>query len=304
MQWGAKNGTNLLANTEFIKGYRNMNDSTLFDFEVCGDNPDARLTYEEAKRLLSRQSDGNQNNEPTSLLNFTNSYYLIKNLNNTKGIMERFQLSSLSKAEGLSAYYTDTLSTFKLNTNSPELSFYRARFSRDGLIKSLDVLKQYVFNNVTMKAFYDYYNNHKGNSPCTNYFKTSSLQICNHNILSLDRYEGVILWVLAYYKDFQPVPGEFDAKKYIISLMNTTGHFSFDACVQGSDLDIKLKEIQFNFTKFFGCFEAPCDRKFLAELQYYKSMPTNIANLNDTANQLYPSLNVDHTYEGQVCGYV
>lgn len=292
IQWGSKNGTQLIGNTEFIDGYKSMNNSILFDYEVCGDNPSARLDYDEAKRLLSKKQDGNQNDEPTSLLNFTNSKFLIDNLNNFGAIKTRFGLSTVDKAKGLSAYYNRTISTFRLNTNSPELSFYRARFSRDGLQKSLDLLKQYVFNNITMKAFSSFYNNNKGSTACKEYFKTMfASQICNHNLLSLDRYEGVVLWVLAFYRDWQPIPGEFDARAYIVQVMGNP-QFNFDDTVSGSKLNKTLGEIQVNFTRYFGCFEAPCDRKFLAELQYYKSMATNIANLNDSAKVNYPTLNV------------
>ena len=206
--------------------------------------------------------------------------------------MYRFRLSSIDKAKGLSEYYNHTMATFKLNTNSPELSFYRARFSRDGLLKSVNVLKQYVFNNITMKAFSSYYTNNKGSIACKDYFSGDySTQICNHNVLALDRYEGIVLWTLAFYKDFQPVPGEFDARAYIVATMNNS-QFNFDATVQNSRFSRVLAEIQNNFTKYFGCFDAPCDKKFLAELQYYKSSVTNIANLNKDAKLNYPNLNV------------
>lgn len=291
-QWGAKNVTQIIANPEFIDGYRSMNNSILFDFEVCGNNPEYRLTYEEARRLLSMNPNGTQNTEPTSLLNFTNSKYLIENLGDFEKIKNRFRLGSTKKAEGLSKYYNNTITTFKLNTGSPELSFYRARFARDGLQKSLDILRQYVFNNITMKAFSSYYLNNKGGIACKDYFRGDySIQICNHNILSLDRYEGIVLWVLAYYAKFQPIPGEFDARQYIEQIMNNT-QFSFDETVNLSKFAGVLAEIQVNFTKYFGCFEAPCDKKFLAELQYYKSSVTNISGLNEEAKKNYPNLNV------------
>lgn len=291
MQWGAKNCTQIIGNPEFIKGYEDMNKSIIFDFEVCGDDPDYRLTYDEAKTLLSKNKDGSQNKEVRSLLNFTNSKYLIQNLNNFEGIKNQFGLSNINKAKGLSAFYNNTLATFKLNTNSPELSFYRARFSRDGLVKSLDILKQYVFNNITMKAFNNFYINNKGIWSCKEYFLSFQTQICNNNLLSLDKYDGVILWVLAFYQDWQPIPGEIDARKIITETIDHPA-FNFNAAVSGSKLNVTLGQIQVNFTTYFGCFEAPCDRKFLAELQYYKSSVTNIGNLNDIAKQIYPSLTV------------
>lgn len=309
IQWGAKNVTQVIGNPEFIDGYKSMNNSIPFDFEVCGDKPEYRLSFEEAKRLLSMNENGTQNEESTSLLNFTNSKYLISNLGDFSGIMTRFKLSTIEKAQGLSAYYNHTISTFKLNTGSPELSFYRARFSRDGLQKSLDILKQYVFNNITMKAFSSFYTSNKGSLQCKDYFRgVFSTQICNHNILSLDRYEGIVLWILAFYQDFQPIPGEFNATAYITSLLDSpTQRFFFNDTVQNSKFSGVLADIQVNFTKYFGCFVAPCDRKFLAELQYYKSIVTNIADPkqgNKEAIQNYPNLNVFISNLGQISGDV
>lgn len=292
MQWGAKNLTQLFGNQEYIDGYKSMNSSMPFDFEMCLDDPESRLTYNEAKKLLSKTLDGRQNTEVSSLLNFTNSKYLIENLGNYEGIMRRFGLSNEKKGKGLSAYYNHTIKTFKLTTNSPELAFFRARFSRDGVQKSLDVLKQYVFHNITMKAFSNFYSNNKGDKGCRDYFNgIFKSQICNHNIMSLDQYEGIILWIMAYYKDFQPIPGEFDARAYIVELMNNT-QFNFQDTVKDTLFSSTLGGIQDNFTKFYGCFEPPCDKKFLAELQYYNSSVTDIANSNAEAKLYYPSLNV------------
>lgn len=305
MQWGAKNLTQLIGNQEFIDGYRNMNSSVPFDYEMCGDDPAARLSYTEASRLLSKGQDGNQNYQVGSLLNLTNSKYLIENLNDFEGIKWRFGLSDIAKAKGLSAYYNHTIKTFKLTTNSPELAFFRARFSRDGVQKSLDILKHYVFHNITMKAFSNFYSNNKGDKACGDYFNGQfKSQICNHNIISLDRYEGITLWIMAYYKDFQPIPGEFDARGYIVSVINNT-NFDFDLTVKNSWFSGTLGGIQDNFTRYFGCFEPPCDKKFLAELQYYNSSVTDVASSNEDAKKFYPSLNV-HTCitTGQVGGHV
>lgn len=304
MQWGSKNLTQLIGNQEFIDGYHSMNKSVPFDYEVCGDSSEYRLSYTEAKRLLSKTEKGFQSNEKTSLLNFTNSKYLIENLDDFKGIKERFGLDSEKKAEGLSKYYKNTIKTFKLSTNSPELAFFRARFSRDGLQKSLDILKQYVFHNITMKAFSSFYSNNKGKMSCRSYFKGNGnfpSQICNHNILSLDRYEGIVLWTMAYYSNinFDPIPGEFDAKGYIISLLNSSQtQFNFNETILNSEFSNTLKGIQDNFTRYFGCFEAPCNKKFLAELQYYNSSVTDIANSNSEAREYYPNLNVATSHTG------
>lgn len=94
-----------------------MNKSLPLNYEIA--NESDSLTDEESLRLLSMNKDGNMSEEPTSILNFNNSQFLVDNLDNVKAIQERFKLASETKAKMLIQYYRDCLKAMSLASNSP-----------------------------------------------------------------------------------------------------------------------------------------------------------------------------------------
>ena len=268
-----------------------MNSSLPLDYEMCGDDEASRLTVEESLRLLSKTPAGDMTDTPTSLLNLTNGKFLIENLNNLQNIKIRFALSD-TKAKALAEYYNRTIASLRLASNSPELSYFRARFSRDGLLDALALLRHYTFNNITMQGFYQLYNDRKGNLTCRDYFtdlqgKGLPTKICTDPEITLDNYPGIIVWVIAKYRNFQnDTIVDFPAFEFLKKRLSLTDK-ELDSVIENSQISRTLAEIQDDFKTYFGCFEAPCDRKFLAERQYYQS---SITNLN--GNNKYPNLKV------------
>ncbi len=272
-----------------------MNGSLPLDYEMCGDEEASRLTFEESIRLLNKTTTGDMTDNPYSLLNLTNGKFLIDNLNNIQNIKVKFYLTD-AKAKALADYYNRTISSLRLASNSPELSYFRARFSRDGLIDALAVLRHYTFNNITMQGFNQLYNDRKGNYTCRDYFidfqgRSLPEKICTDPIITLDNYGGIIIWVIAKYRNFQNDSIDFPAFEFLKQRLKLTDK-ELDSLIENSQFSKTLAEIQDDFKNFFGCFEAPCDRKFLSERQYYQS---SITNLN--GNNKYPNLKVKSVAE-------
>lgn len=138
-----------------------------------------------------------------------------------------------------------------------------------------------------MKALFQVYNDNKGLYPCKAYFDPNRANdICNNNLITLDRYEGVIMWVIAFYQDFQNTGGDIDAAQYISNVLRISKSQFNETLLKSVFLNTTLNSIQVDFQQAFGCFSPPCDRKFLAERQFYQSSITNMKSPK------YPSLNV------------
>ena len=291
-QWGSKAVTELIGKPLSITGYRSMNSSIPLDYEFCGDDLEARLTNEEALRLLDKTADGKMTNNAYSLLNFTNGQFLIDNLDKVDKVMAKFYLSK-QKAESLIKYYNSTLNSLKLASNSPELSYFRARFSRDGLLDALNLLRHYTFNNITMQGFSQLYNDRKGNATCKAYFldtqgRNLPTKICTDPLITLDTYQGIIMWTIAKYKNFQNDSiVDFDAYNFIKKRLGLVNDEDLDFLLSSSLFNSTMWEVQNDFLSYFGCFDAPCDRRFLAERQFYQSSITNLGN-----KLKYPTLKV------------
>lgn len=290
MQWGSRALTSNLYTNDYITGYRDLNQSTGLDFEMCSETDlTTVLALSDAQRLLAKNPNGTQSS-PNSILNFTNAKYLYDNLNNVSNLATYFKLNS-TQATALAKYYNSTIKSLSFSSNSPTLSYYRARYSRDGLLKVMDFLSQYVFDNMTMKAFYQLYSDRKGTYACRDYFwKPFADQICSDNILTLDKYDGIVLWVSAYYFYSMPYPGQVNPIPMMMARLGVASkdyNLTFNNIVQSGMFGTTLAEIQNDFMTYFGCFApGPCDRKFLSQLQFYQSGATNINNPK------YPNLKV------------
>jgi hypothetical protein len=150
------------------------------------------------------------------------------------------------------------------------------------------VLQQYVFINATAKAFEQLYTERRSGLPCIKYFpKDWASKICGDSHASLDRYSGILLWVIAYYRHFQPVNDEFNSFLFIFERLNVTDPTIRNQILNEGLLSQTFAEIQKDFADALECFTAPCDKKYLAERQYYQSAVTNL-----TLSK-YKSLKVD-----------
>ena len=303
LQWGTKYLTNQIGNVQYVRGLRDLNGSIPLDYEVCGKNNcdrNSEIGINTARRLLN--SSNGTVCSASSLLNFTNSNFFIDHLGNPYEIAKKLDLTT-NQAALLSQYYSQTLNDLSLASNSPTLSYFRARYSRDGLLKAMSVLRLFVFDNITMKAFQQVYNDNRGTTRCADYFNNVQFgeisgdvrtRICQDPVISLDKYEGIIYWMIAFYQNWQPETGAFNATKLILDRLGIS-YAKTDAIQRLTDypsiMNRTLTEIQNDFMNNFGCFAAPCDRKFLSERQYYDSSITDPRNIYPNLTK-YPALAV------------
>lgn len=296
IQWGSKNLTRMLNQPENIGGMRNVNASIPLKFEFASTKKNIVLSYDKIiKDLLDYdKANGREGGSTTSLLNFKNAKYLSENLDHPKKLADYFGLDE-NHSKQLIKYYKEcfeSLQVLSKDLDRPDQAYYRARFSRDGIRKALTTLEQYVFDNITMKAFSQVYFERRGTKPCVLYFcspnnrhcaKDSSI-VCQNPRTSLDNYEGITKWVIAFYqKDFAGP----ENPNGIQMIANDTklSEEAVTKLLSGADLlKTTLNGIQNNFTQTYKCFRPPCDRRFLAEKQYYESYITK--------NATYQNMNV------------
>jgi len=245
-----------------------------------------------AKRLLSMNWDkGTMTEEPTSLMNFTNAKFLADNIDKPAEIMVKFSLSNIKQANLLISYYKKTIESFKFFSHQPVNDYYRAKFSKEGITKSLDLLTEYTYNNISTKAFSDMYHKNTIQYPCVAYFSSMQREICNSNAISLENYQGIILWTLAGFNNRGKNPDY--APKILRDQLNIDNTTLYQI-ISNSRFYEEMKKIQNEFLDAFGCFKnaqewAPCDRKFLMEAQYYGG---SITYPTENLRKKYPSLSV------------
>lgn len=125
IQWGSRGVTNLLGNESFIQGFKDLNNSFMMEFELgTGNNSLQQFSLREVQRLMSRNSDYSQSNEPTSLLNFSNANFLTSYLNKTDKLADRFKLT-LDQASLLSPYYSQVLRALGRTAINYQISYFR-----------------------------------------------------------------------------------------------------------------------------------------------------------------------------------
>lgn len=264
----------------------------LFPYEVNSYKPGVKFSFEISKRLLSMKDNGEETDEPTSLLNFKNAAFLAEKSQEGKedyqAIQDHFKLASKDQAQALASYYRGTLKTYNQYTEIPKLDYYKSRFAKYSIDDCIDTLQRYTLNNITGKAFADVYKKNKNKYRCRDYFNIYGDTICNSNSLSLDSYQGVITWVIALQLDYppgSPDPEEWDARSFILKQLGKSEEPNFwDQVYTNSLLNTTMWAIQMKFFEYFGCFAPPCARKFIAEKQYYEGTITNVPSLYESLN--------------------
>ena len=294
------NLTRMINNIETKRGYEIFNKSIPGQFEMCGLCEDSSsVTFADAKSLLKTLPNGRISNDPTSLLNFTNCQFLLENQDSVPAVSQRFKISE-SQAASLINYIKKLLRSYRILSDKPLLDYQRsnlisnpAKMARDGVLYSLELLKKYTFNNITTKALFQIVMDRKALFKCKDYFmEPYSNKICTDPEITIERYEGTLLWVLAYYRDFQPMPGpELDARELLMVKLGIKEVSIFTKLLTQTRLDTTLKEIQKDFARKYECYRNPCDKKYLAELQFHQSRATNIVH------KKYPNLNVKYYQE-------
>lgn len=93
--------------------------------------------------------------------------------------------------------------------------------------------------------------------------------------------------MLAYYRDFQPVVNEFNAYEFIFTRLNISDPGVRYQILNEGGLNTTFSEIQNDLAAALECYSAPCDKKYLAQRQFYQSAVTNLTSTK------YKALKVD-----------
>jgi hypothetical protein len=153
----------------------------------------------------------------------------------------------------------------------------------------VDLLKRYTFINVTTKMLFDLVTLRKAIFTCKNYFiEPYSSRICTDPDITIERYPGALLWVSAFYREYQVDRLDYqpDARHILMSKLGIKDYTEFEKLLSGGQLNTSLSEVQKDLARICNCYRTPCDKKYLAELQFFKSGVTN------SKNRKYPSLKV------------
>ena len=159
----------------------------------------------------------------------------------------------------------------------------------------MDLLKRYTFINVTTKMLFDLVTARKAIFTCKNYFiEPYSNRICTDPEITIERYPGALLWVSAFYREYQVDRLEYqpDARNILMKKLGINDYREFDILITGGQLNTSLAEVQRDLASNCNCYRTPCDKKYLGELQFFKSGVTN------SNNNKYPSLTVQASDTG------
>lgn len=179
--------------------------------------------------------------------------------------------------------------TLHRSTTSEVLQADAARIARDGLLNAVDILKRFTFINATTKMLFDLVTLRKAIHTCRSYFvEPYSYQICTDPDITIERYPGALLWVTAFYRDYQVDRIEYqtDARQTLMNKLGIKEYHEFDRLITGGILNATLAEVQKDMAKTFKCYRTPCDKKYLGELQFFRS------GVSNAKNRKYPSLSV------------
>ena len=176
LQWGTRKLTNFIKKPEYVRSYLNLNSSLLFHYEANYFDSKVEFEMDEIRDLLEFDMDNGLQKGAKSLLNFENAKFLENNLNDPQKLADYFLKTDTrpnpakEKGEALAKYYDGILKAFKQYTKDPVNDYYKSRFARDSIQKSLYMLYAFGFNNVTSKAFQDVYRQNSNRFSCRDYF--------------------------------------------------------------------------------------------------------------------------------------
>lgn len=126
IQWGSRNISRAVFGDSSFFGLNEINFSLPIPFEYT-DNPDLFLTTQEARDLLAVDEVGRQNTVPTSLMNFSNVEFLLKNINDTAKIASRLQISE-AKSGGISKWMKRVVKAITtIESKNFEIAYFRGK---------------------------------------------------------------------------------------------------------------------------------------------------------------------------------
>lgn len=143
--------------------------------------------------------------------------------------------------------------------------------------------------NATTQALTQIIFDRRESSSCPDLFPNTSLvvKICRDPMIRPTHYDGVLIWVMAYYQNYQSNRGtNFDAQRFLRTRLGLGNNVTaIIRLLGGSKIKNYLIEIEEDFTKLFGCKSKPCDKDYLARKQFFHGSVTNASSAK------YPTLN-------------
>lgn len=140
------------------------------------------------------------------------------------------------------------------------------------------VLKEYTFINATTVALNQLIFERRSNMTCQAMFPEKYARaICLDEAIRPTYYEGVLVWVIAYYYRHQYSDvTKLDAHRMIrIKLGMGSSVNDLDDLIKNSKLKDYFDEIEDDFKEMFGCQSKPCDKQLLSRLQFAGSVVTS-----------------------------
>lgn len=318
LQWAGSELTEMVGKPQYVRSYKDLNTSILFNYEFNYYSPQIKLDFPTADRLLSLEG------KETSLFNFENAEYLSQNQKEPNKLKDRFKLKNEKEGKELGRFYQGVFQSFIQVSENPKFDYLKAFYGIRGYLQSFELLSLYTYNNITMRALQHVYQQNKDTLSCFNYFRQFESVICNSNTLSLDKYSGIVTWIIAYFQEVDKEEEgikDWDAREYIIKELDITPQ-DFTSIIIDSGFQRAIKQIQDSFVEEYGCFKpGPCPRKFLAERQWYSGKITNVPHLYPTLDvrsvaqfpgnidllqnqvpEIYGFYNIHHNFTGKIFG--
>lgn len=126
MQWGSRNLSRAIFGDNSFFGLNQINFSLPIAFEYT-DNPEFYLTMTETKELLSVNYLGKQNDQPNSIMNYTNINYILNNINRVDLIATRLVLSEQKTYVLISWIYHVMKSVKIIQETNFEIAYFRGK---------------------------------------------------------------------------------------------------------------------------------------------------------------------------------
>lgn len=140
------------------------------------------------------------------------------------------------------------------------------------------MLEDFTLINVTAVALSQLIFERRQDGSCYSMFSDFYAKIiCRDESIRPTNYAGVLVWVQAYYQGFQPSKRKiFDAQAFLRKKLNLGSSVTaLEEVINRSRLKIYLDEIEADFQRIFNCASKPCDKKYLAQIQFLSSSVTN-----------------------------
>ena len=318
IQWANHGLTKDIGMPYVVGNYATLNNSMIFNYEAT----DRKSAYEDklneydfpfdvAKKLLETRLDRSRVDTKSSLFNLDNAGMLPgKNPEVSTDVLEvqnSFKLDDPKQAQILIHNFQNFKGDldFYAGRQKPGNEYFKAYYAKAGIVQSLDILSLYTLNNITMKAFNNYYQQNIDIYPCTKYFEfrlenTEKLttKICDSATLKIESYEALTTWIEAILEP-DPVYYQvtYKARNFILEttfIPKIVDWNDFWTNYLKDSFFMKTIKVLFEkFGKWYGCLQemGGCTRRYLAQKQYVSGKITDISQHHEELKN-FPSLSV------------